>query len=309
MTFKNEILEKYQVRKSKKQKEKFREYIKEKAAQLKYDNVKIESGGCVVKNNNIIIGDPDNAELFLTAHYDTCALSPVPNMMFPINIFSFISYQLFVLLYFLFFGFIIMLATAFIFPGSNILLVFDLFILLMAFQMMFGFANKHTANDNTSGVLTLLNIMEKMPEEKRNKVCFVFFDNEEKGMFGSRLFLKNHKKYIDEKLLINFDCIGEGDNLLFAAKKSAFDNVIFKKLIANNEKVNFDKKIIFVKVKSLLFPSDQALFKTSVGVAALKKSKVLGLYASKIHTLKDKTCDEANINVLTTMMIECIKEI
>ena len=51
--------------------------------------------------------------------------------------------------------------------------------------MMFGQANKHNANDNTSGVVTLLEIAGTLPENQRDKVCFVLFDLEEAGMIGS----------------------------------------------------------------------------------------------------------------------------
>ena len=45
-----------------------------------------------------------------------------------------------------------------------------------------GPANKHTANDNTSGVATLIEIMKELPEELRSDVAFIFFDLEEVGL-------------------------------------------------------------------------------------------------------------------------------
>ena len=66
-----------------------------------------------------------------------------------------------------------------------------------------GPANKHTANDNTSGVITLLEASLSMPDEDRKQVCFVFFDNEEKGMFGSAAFTKAHRKAKKETLNIS----------------------------------------------------------------------------------------------------------
>ena len=57
--------------------------------------------------------------------------------------------------------------------------------------MFVGKANKHTANDNTSGVLTLI---EALHEDELKDVCCVFFDHEEVGLFGSRFFYKKHKE-------------------------------------------------------------------------------------------------------------------
>lgn len=60
--------------------------------------------------------------------------------------------------------------------------------------VMIGPANKHNANDNTSGVVTLLEIARSLPESQRGKVCFVLFDLEEAGLIGSAAYRKAHKK-------------------------------------------------------------------------------------------------------------------
>ena len=52
----------------------------------------------------------------------------------------------------------------------------------MLLLMMFGPANRHNSNDNTSGVITVLEIMSTLPENLRDKVCFVLFDLEEAGL-------------------------------------------------------------------------------------------------------------------------------
>jgi len=56
---------------------------------------------------------------------------------------------------------------------------------------MIGYRNKHTANDNTSGIITITRILEELSPEDRKKVCAVYFDNEEKGLFGSSFFAGN----------------------------------------------------------------------------------------------------------------------
>ena len=53
---------------------------------------------------------------------------------------------------------------------------------------MGGKPNKHTANDNTSGVITLLELMNRLSPEQKERTAFVFFDNEENGMLGSAFF-------------------------------------------------------------------------------------------------------------------------
>ena len=86
-----EIFEKYQVRKTKKQKTAFIEYIKQTAECYGYD-VKVENGAFGVRN--IIVGDPDTAKVLYTAHYDTCARLPFPNFITPKNFLVYLLYQL-----------------------------------------------------------------------------------------------------------------------------------------------------------------------------------------------------------------------
>ena len=37
----------------------------------------------IKSSTNIIIGDMDKADIIYTAHYDTCAMLPFPNMIIP----------------------------------------------------------------------------------------------------------------------------------------------------------------------------------------------------------------------------------
>jgi hypothetical protein len=90
-----DILEKFPVRKSRKQKLAFREAAQAYVQQLGYESrlEKTSFGG-----QNIVIGDPDTAKFLITAHYDTPAGLPFPNLLTPINPFTFILYQIAVLL-------------------------------------------------------------------------------------------------------------------------------------------------------------------------------------------------------------------
>ena len=176
----------------------------------------------------------------------------------------------------------------------------------LLFLMMAGPANKHTANDNTSGVITVLNTMLSMTEEQRAKVCFVLFDNEEMGLLGSAAFKTMHKKTMKDKPLLNFDCVSDGAYM-------------FAKLPKRDKKTEFGKKFTEVMEKHIkdcgmtpvvgtsgFYPSDQAHFKHGVGIASLKKSKLLGLYMDRIHTSKDTVFEERNIECLTNAMIEFV---
>ena len=174
---------------------------------------------------------------------------------------------------------------------------------------MFGPANKHCSNDNTSGVITLLKILEKMPKQYREDICVVFFDNEEKGLFGSQFFAKKHKNVKKDKLVINIDCVGDGNNILFMSKRKARKDDRLSKII-NAMQNSVDGNINFMpkKMKFMMFPSDQANFDKGVGVCSVRKG-IFGLCAGRIHTPFDTKCDEKNIEFLSNGIIKYMEDI
>lgn len=310
------VLEKYQTRQSKKQKESFREFIKDQAEKLGFD-YNVEKGDFGSKN--IVIGDPENAKVLYTAHYDTAPVLPFPNFITPKNFFVYILYvlALCILTAAIMFpigfasGFLIgMTVTALELSPEITDLILDIFpfaiMILVIVLLSFGPANKHTVNDNTSGVITLLEIMHLLPEEARKNAAFVFFDLEEQGLFGSSSYRSKHKKMTNGKLLINFDCVSDGENILFAVKKKAKTHIpLIERAFEADESVNVE-----VASKGVFYPSDQMNFPIGVGVAALKKSKRFGvLYMDRIHTKRDTVLREENIEFLSKGAVKLATEI
>ncbi len=292
-----EIFEDHQIRKSKKQKTKFIEFTKEKAAELGY-GAAVEKG--YLGARNIIVGDIASAKVVYTAHYDTCAVLPFPNFITPKNFGIYLLYQILVVIGFFAVAFAIGFCFGFLGALLNLPEVIARYSAmgtywLLLILIMAGPANRHTANDNTSGVTTLFSIMEKLPEERKNEVAFVFFDLEEAGLFGSMGFAKKHRQAMKSKPLINFDCVSDGDNILFALRKGAAP--LAEKLAeAFPEGGKFKLHIL---TKGVFYPSDQANFPLGVGVAALKKSKMTSvLYMNRIHTRRDTVYQEENVDFL-----------
>ena len=170
--------------------------------------------------------------------------------------------------------------------------------------MMRGFANRKNANDNTSGVVVLLSLLEDLSDEKRCKVCFVFFDEEEKGLKGSKVFKDRYYDKIRRKPLINFDCVAHGKHLMFITKKE-FRESKFNDILAE---VTKDKALV-KEARKYVYPSDQLIFKNSVGVAALHKAPLLGYYLSRLHSRLDSKFNANNIEALNQMMIAFIEKI
>ena len=177
------LLGQHEVRRTVKQKTAFISWAQAYAEELGI-RVTVEESGKVIRSRNIVFGDADKARTIITAHYDTCTWMPT---------------------------------GAVTTPGCWPLLVLtelaQLVLLLPLLAIMFfGVSNPHTANDNTSGVLLVLLLMARLKD--RPDVAFVLFDNEETGLWGSQAFMKAHPQAA-RRFLLNLDCVGDGDTLLF----------------------------------------------------------------------------------------------
>lgn len=299
------ILRDFQIRKSKKQKETFRAWLCAELEKAGYAP-RVEAERSLIKSHNVAVGDPERAEVLFTAHYDTCAVLPFPNFITPRNMFFYVCYQI-LLVVPLFLSVAVVegvLLFATIALGAEEILWWLAPTASMALCLGFVFwmlgggrANRHTANDNTSGVLTLVEIALALPEELRDEVCFVFFDNEEKGLFGSAAFARRHRNARKEKLVVNFDCVSDGDYLqLYPSGAVKRDPAAMEALERAFQ--GRGEKETEVYRGFAFYPSDQAQFKKGVGVCALKKKPLLGYYMDRIHTGRDTVLEEENIILL-----------
>lgn len=301
-----DVLSMYPVRKSKKQKKAFRQDVTDYIGSLGYDP-KVEKGSLGV--HNVVFGNQQGAKYLITAHYDTCPQMPFPNFITPCNFGIYLLYQLVVVFGLLALSFLVYLAVDWATQQPDIAL-FCWYATYMAvlLLMMFGPANKTNANDNTSGVVTLLEIAQNLPQEYRNQVCFVLFDLEEVGLVGSSDYRSKHKKETQQQLVLNLDCVGDGDEIvLFPCKKVKKDEGLMELLGALP--VQHGNKKLWVHEKGFsMYPSDQANFPLGIGIAALHRHKTIGLYMDKIHTSKDRILEEENVTLLRDSLVKMISE-
>lgn len=296
------VLESYQVRKTKKQKQAFAAFLQNYIPQLQVQ----ESG--LFKCRNLVIGDPASARVILGAHYDTCPQLPFPNFITPKKPLLSVLYSVLMVLPYLI---VILLSKQLLnllhldfWTEYWISLAAYIFLLLLILD---GPANPNTANDNTSGVITLLEIYQALSPEQRENICFVLFDNEEKGLLGSAQFRKKYKKEIKNALMINFDCVSDGDHFLLAVSKPAKEK--YGEALESSFPCTDTKQILQENLKKVYYPSDQAGFPMAVAVASLKYKKPFGYYMDRIHTKRDTVFEEANIDYLKEHTIQLIESI
>ena len=281
------ILSDYQIRKTERQKGAFIRYI----VPILQENgwtLRLEKGSFGVRN--LIIGDPETAKVIYTAHYDTCARLPFPNLITPKSPALYILYQILISIA------IIAVCGAAAYIGHMLLGTFGNYLAFYATMLliMAGPANPHNANDNTSGVTAVVELAMSMPPELRNKCAFVLFDLEEAGLFGSADFAKKHKSVKKNTLLVNMDCVSDGETMIFCFRKdSRTETELFSKAFPEDSGIHTE-----FLTRGYIAPSDQIKFNRGVGIFAMKHTKKGLLYMNRIHTKHDTVYRQENIDWL-----------
>ena len=299
---KKTLLSDYQIRKTDRQKSAFIEWACDYARQNGMD-VHVEESGKCIRSRNIVFGDVDKARVILTAHYDTCARMLLPNFSTPGCLPLFVLEQTLLTLLIGFGGWLAgrgvhAAVSAYVNPlaaGLFAALGGIIGAMLVLMLMLAGPANPHTANDNTSGVLLVLLAMQRLKD--KSGMAFVLFDNEEKGLFGSQAFIKAHPQAA-RRFLVNFDCVGDGDTLLYTGMKAGMRMPQAKRLAEALERIapEYGMKTVSGDFPKWIYPSDQMLFPRGTAFAALKGRKIL--YMDRIHTARDTVLAERNVECL-----------
>ena len=296
-----DILTLHPIRRTDAQKEAFRQDVQAYVQELGYTyTLETEKN----KAKNVIIGDPDQAKYLISAHYDTSATLGIPNVCTPCNaLLAGLRYLAAVL-----FGAtcsggaFLLIKTGFLIPGIAliILLLCDLWLMKIAP------ANVNNANDNTSGVVTLLEIARSLPEAHRHKVCFLLFDLEEKGLKGSAAYRKAHKDITEKQILLNLDCVGDGDHILLMPTKKLRKDAAFIGRLQYLGGWFGRKQILTIDKGFCVYSSDHRNFPLAVGIGAFHKRKGAGFVLDKIHTKHDTNLKITNVNLLRAAMITLI---
>jgi len=174
--------------------------------------------------------------------------------------------------------------------------------------LMRGPANKHNANDNTSGVAAVFSLTASLPAEERRKAAFILFDNEEKGKLGSKAYAKEHKETASLKLFVNMDCVGVGDHILVLPRRMARIHPLYERLEKAFHPGN-GKQALFFSPFGTVCNSDHKSFECGVAIVACKKAPVVGYYAARIHTSRDTVADEANIAYLAENLTAFVQSV
>lgn len=306
MNYIEEITNLYPIRRTAEQKKAFRDWAVQEIGRMGY-SVKVEKNG--LSHENIIVGNPEKAPMLFTAHYDTAANMLLPNVFLPKNPLLSLLYSAAMVVLLMLLSALLMLALGAVIQDPRIVRTLWLlvYVALILWMTRGGFANKSNVNDSTSGVAALLTMMNQLPEEHREKAAFILFDNEEKGMGGSKAYAKEHLQVGYTRLTVNLGCIGVGENLLVISRKLARKYREFGFLQRQVEKIA-THKVFFFDSLGTAAGSDWKSFKCGVNICACKRSKLLGFYVPHLHTRRDTVADKGNIAAVANALAACVEE-
>ena len=287
------LLTVHPVRKTAAQKADFRQWL---LRELKRAGWKAheETYGKFNGSVNVVAGDPERAEVFLCAHYDTGSRMLAPNFVSPTNLPAHMCYHLTAALALAAAAFLLSFAVSF--PLNQPELMLPLFLVLAVgglWLAAYGPANQSNANGNSSGVLALLAAAGEAGFDKR--VCLVFLDNSEKTLLGASAFRKRHAEQASKRLFVNLDCVGDGEHLLLIpSKHSRWDGALLEALEAAFPAG--EEMEAHTLVKGLqYYPSDGRKFRFHVDLCACRYLAGLGYYIPHLRTKKDTILEEGNV--------------
>lgn len=155
-----------------------------------------------------------------------------------------------------------------------------------------------TAGRSDSALLTLLEILRTLPENRRSRAAFVLFDD---GMLSLRSYCKRHPE-TENQLVIHLDNVAQGDKLrMFPTKQLNADR---RKL------TSLYKACGYFGRKSLLVQEENCLpryvpFSNGAVICAVPGDRKEN-YRNRNRTEKALVVDQTNINILRAGLISFI---
>ncbi|MCL2727169.1 MAG: M28 family metallopeptidase [Bacteroidales bacterium] len=281
-----------------KEKNQFLDRIEEELAEYGYKSERKDLG-MFVKSINLET-KCDKPEFIFIAHYDTGGV--IPFWFHPFcRLLGTNSIASFVAIIVIFFT--LDLISSYWHVASYLRLILGISFLSILIP------NKKNFDDNTSGVVALLKLAKKFKEKGMNHAKFIFVDNEEWGLFGSRA----HKKYLEKEQnmtpqckIISIDCVGGGGKIPIITRngKSEYAKYFQKEI---------QKQFELCKSVRMALPfSDNYSFSEygALNISFANRAILpVGYYIPRIHSSKDREINLPQIEKLTDVLTDAIKNL
>lgn len=299
----SEIDARFPMRNSSEQKDSFRSYALSEAAGLGFRRAAREDND---GHANLVFSDPASARVIFTAHYDTPRRSLLPNLMLVSNRFLYWAYNLGIVLVMLAVSVgaafaaraLLGLDTERMDARMLMLAVYAVVYFGLFFLVLKGPANTRNRNDNTSGTAAVLELMRTLGE--RPDTAFILFDDEEKGKQGSKAYAKAHPEIRDNSLIVNLDCVGNGETFVFCVSREAASHSLAAQLQTQIARSGLNAR--FFPAGRAQMNSDHKSFRRGVGVCACSHKPLVGYYTGRIHTIRDTVAEPETVRRLAAAL-------
>ena len=169
--------------------------------------------------------------------------------------------------------------------------------------------NKKNFDDNTSGIIALLELAKKFKKNGIDNVKFIFADNEEFGLIGSNA----HKKYLEKEQLIpshckviSIDCVGGKGEMPLIVQNSKSE---YAKIFQREIQKEFE---LCQSINTIIPFSDNYSFRKygALNISFASRAVVSsGYYIPNVHSIKDDKIDLDKIEKLTNILVKIINNI
>ena len=288
----------YPVRHKEKEKVNFRTWLVHTLKELGY-SPRLEGGASALtmggNMTNVVVGDIERAKIVLAAHYDTGVREILPPLLCPTRPATFLLYQALFPFLVIAVSFLVSFGVTFALNLPNMTLpLFLLFLIVALFYPKYGKSERDNLNDNTSGVVALLEVAKTLTPRYRGEVCVLFLDGGTQASKGAKGLVRAHPE-LKKKSVIVLDCVGEGDELLILpGRTSRWNDSLLDTILENFS--NSEKKTCFLKTDGLVYyPSDNRAFAGGTAICACKTVKGFGRC---ILPRRAKEIDEENLSLL-----------
>ena len=253
---------------------------------------------------NIIIGSPSDAQILITAHYDTPAWKLFPTVHMPMN-------PLLSLLYIVLQVLVLLSVSAAAASGLSLVLGLNVSGSLLAFLLVYLllmlltsrlFPSGHSTNSSTSGISAVLSLAEQLPAEYRSTAAMILFDQGTEGCKGSKAWAARHPDLAWKKLVIDLNAVGIGKEFVCGYSANARMLPALETLIASLS--GADGYQVHMRCGDRIRP-DRKQLPCHMTITACKRARLLGLYTPWLDCGMDTQADPANIHWLTERLQAC----
>ncbi len=293
--FAQQIQSRYPLRRKAQEKENMRAFLMGQSRALGYEAQLINRRRAM----NVVVGDVEKAKVVLCASYDTGLREFLPQFICPTRPEIYVLYQALTPILMLLLSFVVSFALTFAINRPTLTLpLFVALLVGMLLYLRFGPSETRTANDNTSGVAALLSVLESLTPRHRGTLAVAFLDKN-----GGKELKKAYPSLRD-KVVINLDCIGCGDEILILPSKyTRWNGELLDAITECFE--NTGNKTCFLKTDGLVYyPSENRAFRYNVAVCACRKVKGFGRFVRQMSG----EIDEENLEIVRKGLVRLIEK-